>query len=389
MGQKIKVLYILPLGSIGGAEKVVLSLCRYHNKEQFEVIVCVLLSRGVVSDEIVATGNEVIILNMANGFDFVRASRLISIIRKRKIDIVNIHGQTPLAKLFSVLSRCPVIIHTDHGTTIGSPVRRKRRVVIFNRLITPFIHKFIAISEGMKRSMMLRERVPKDKIVQIYNGINVAALSKPTGKREKLISDLNLSSGIPVLGTIGRLVNEKQLPLLVKVLSILDKERIEFTMLIIGDGPQRGLLDLLLQENNLSHRVKLLGYRNDIPELLELMDVFLFSSGGEAFSVVLLEVMAKALPIVAFDVEGVNEAVVPDKTGFLVPFGDVEAFAKKVRILLESPDLALRMGQSAFKRVNTKFNISNIIRKTESLYEELLHLRSGSSFGLKRRSTLA
>ncbi len=171
---------------------------------------------------------------------------------------------------------------------------------------------------------------------------------------------------------MGRLAPEKQYPLLLKSLSILKNQGIEFIAIIVGDGPDRRYLESLAKKMNLNDRIRFLGQRNDVIQLLELMDVFVFSSGGEAFSITLLEVMTKAKPVVAFDVEGVNEAVVSTETGFLVPFGAVEEFANKVKLLLESPELALRMGKSGFERVNTEFDIRSNIKKLEALYESLL-----------------
>ena len=369
---KIRVLNIVPLGGIGGAEKFVLSLCRGHDRSRFEAMVCVLFSGGTVSDQIAREGYDVTALNMANGFDIFRALRLISVIRSLRIDIVNIHGQNPLGKLCSVLSGAPVIVHTDHGTTVGSPVTRRQRVVLFNRLLTPFINHFIAISQGMKQSLRLREKIPGNKITLIHNGVDVDAISKVSCNKTELRESLGIPPDIPVLGTVGRLAPEKQYPLLLKSLSILKNQGIEFVTLIVGDGPDRKPLESLAKKMSLNDQVRFLGQRNDVIQLLEFMDVFVFSSGGEAFSITLLEAMAKAKPIVAFDAEGVNEAVVSTETGFLVSFEDVEEFANKVKLLLESPELVLRMGKSGIERVNTEFDIRSNIKKLEALYESLL-----------------
>ena len=372
MAKKIRVLNIVPLGGIGGAEKFVLSLCRGYDRSRFEAMVCVLFSGGAVSDQIACEGSDVTVLNMANGFDLIRALRLIPIIRRWRIDIVNIHGQNPLGKLCSVLSGAPVIVHTDHGTTVGSPVTRRHRVVLFNRLLTPFIDHFIAISQGMKQSLCLREKIPGNKITLIYNGVDVDAISKVSCNKTELRESLGIHPCIPVLGTVGRLAPEKQYPLLLKSLSILKNRGIEFIALIVGDGPDRKPLEFLAEKMSLNDRIRFLGQRNDVIQLLELMDVFVFSSGGEAFSITMLEAMTKAKPIVAFDVKGVDEAIVTHETGFLVSFGDVEEFANKVKLLLESPELALRMGKSGFERVNTEFDIRSNIKKLEALYESLL-----------------
>lgn len=372
MGRRLNVLNVLPFGDIGGAQKFVHSLCRYHNKRYFNVKVAILFSGGTVSEKMSRGGYEVSILGMRNGFDFIRALRMIPIIRKQKIDIVNIHGQNPLGKICSILSCPPLLIHTDHGTTIGSPVKRRPRVVYFNRLLTPFISHFVAISKSMKQSLQLREKIPENKITLIFNGVDVEKISKDSNHNEDLRKSLTIPSDVPIVGTVGRLASEKQYPILFKVLSILKDQGVDFFTIIVGDGPERSTLEALVQKIDLSHHVRILGYRNDAIKLLEIMDVFAFTSGGEAFSLTLLEAMAKAKPIVAFDVEGVNEAVVNNQTGFLVPFGDTEAFSQKIKILLESTSLAQEMGIFGLERVRLMFNIKANIQKLESLYENLI-----------------
>lgn len=368
----------MPLGGIGGAEKFVLSLCRSHDKSRFEAMVCVLFSGGTVSDQIAREGYNVTVLNMSNGFDLIRALRLIPIIRSRRIDIVNIHGQNPLGKLCSVLSGAPVLVHTDHGTTVGSPVTRRQRVVLFNRLLTPFIDHFVAISQGMKQSLCLREKISGNKITLIYNGVDVDSISKVSCNKTELREFLGIPPCIPILGTVGRLAPEKQYPLLLKSLSILKNRGIEFIALIVGNGPDRKPLESLAKKMSLTDRIRFLGQRNDVIQLLELMDVFIFSSGGEAFSITLLEAMAKAKPIVAFDVEGVNEAVISEKIGYLVPFGNTEAFANRIYHLLENPKLARQMGQLAFKLARDRFNLSKNIGELEDLYDRLLMRKQNS-----------
>ncbi|MFX0195070.1 MAG: glycosyltransferase [Candidatus Hodarchaeota archaeon] len=362
----------MPLGSVGGAEKFVLSLCRHHDKNRFEIMVCVLFSSGAVSDEIASEGYEVISLNMANGFDFIRALGLIRIIRNRKVDIVNIHGQNPLGKLCSILGGATVTVHTDHGVTTSSPIKRKKRVVLCNRLLSPFIDHFIAISKGMVKSLMVRGKVPREKITLIYNGVDADSLSKPSRSKEELSRELGLDPRLPVIGTVGRLSAEKQFPLLFESLSLLRARGKEFICLIIGDGPERDYLERLCLSLHLRNRVRFLGERQDVAALLGLMKVFVFSSSGEGFSITLLEAMAKALPVVAFDVEGVNEAVASEETGYLVPFGKTEVFADQIYHLLENPELAKQMGKSALERVNADFDLSKNIRKLESLYDRLL-----------------
>jgi len=379
MDKRLRVLNVLPYGDIGGSQKFVLSLCTYHDKRLFDVAIAVLFSGGTVSDDISRQNFEVSVLGMRNGFDCVRALRLIPLIRRLRIDVVNVHGQNPLGKLCSILGFPPVVIHTDHGTTVGASVKRRPRVVFSNRLLTPFIHHFVAISKNMEKSLIIREKVPQGKITLIYNGIDVAKISKTSGLMNKLKQSLALPSAVPILGTVGRLAPEKQYPLLFRALAGLKEQKAEFFTIIVGDGPDRDPLEALVQKMGLNDRVRFLGYRNDVHHLLEVMDVFLFSSGGEAFSITLLEAMAKSKPIVAFDVEGVNEAVVDKRTGFLAPYGDVEEFANKAKALLDSPRLRQQMGRAALERAAAEFDIRKTIRKLEKLYVRLTDKTQRSS----------
>jgi len=292
---------------------------------------------------------------------------------RRKFDIVNMHSQNPLAKLFVIFGNPRVIVQTDHGTSLSSPVRRKQRVVLASRVLSPFFDHYIAVSNSMRRSLEVREKIPSHKITQIYNGVDVHAISKVCSEKSACLKrSLSLEPSIPVLGTIGRLAPEKEYPLLLKSLSLLKKQGRRFITLIVGDGPDKSILQYLITRMGLNGNVLMLGERNDAIDLIELFDVFLFTSSGEAFPITLLEAMAKAKPIVAFDVEGVNEAVLNDHTGFLVPFGDVEGLAEKAMVLVESRDLAAQMGKRALNLVSARFNLKTNIRMLEDLYNSLL-----------------
>jgi glycosyltransferase involved in cell wall biosynthesis len=371
----IHVLNVLPLGSTGGAEKFVSALCKHHDRSRFDIKVCILFSGDSVANEIVAQEIDVVRLNMKSGFDLQRAIPLSAFIRRNRIDVVNIHGQNPLGKLFAVLGRPPLIIHTDHGLSIGSPVKRKKRVVFFSRLISPFINHYIAISKGMVKSLQLREKVPLEKISLIYNGVDVKAIECLKGARRHTLNELGIPDGIPILGTVGRICREKQYPILIQALSMLKSQGLEFVALIIGDGPLKSEITRLAVDYGLANQVKLLGNRNDVFQLLDIMDIFVFPSGGEAFSITILEAMAKSKPIVAFNVDGVNEAIENGITGFLVPFKNIEEFAQKIKILIANPPLSLKMGQAGHRRILAYFDINRTVQETEMLYLKMLQQR--------------
>jgi glycosyltransferase involved in cell wall biosynthesis len=372
MNRIINVFHLLPTAGMGGAENFVLSLCRFHDPKRFKVAVGVLLSDDIVSKQIASEGFECVIFGMKNGFDVFRALKLTSFLRKRNIDIVNIHGQNPLGIFCSILARPPVIVNTDHGTTLGSPMKRKTRVVFTNRFLLPFVDHSIAISKGMKKSLLIREKIDRKKMTLIYNGVDVNAIQNTISDLRKLKTSLDIPQNVPVIGTVGRLAPEKQYPVMLESLAILKKQGKDFIALIIGDGPLRSHLEAQIDKMGLKKCVRLLGQRSDVYQLMKIIDIFTLSSGGEAFSITLLEAMASAKPIVAFDVEGINEAVFNEITGFLVPPGDTVKFSEKLTELFDSTELRNKMGKNGFLMVKRKFNIAEKIKDLEVLYINLL-----------------
>lgn len=373
MDSKIRILHILPQGTVGGAENYVLSLCRYHDKKRFCVRVCILFSEGIMSERMKSCACEVIHLNMTSGFDILKVFSLVSIIRNRKIDIVDLHGQTPLAKMACILSGVPVIVHTDHGPVVQSPLKRRERVIFANRLLSPFFDRFIAISRCMSDSLVVREKIPTNKISLVYNGVDVDAIRQVVCDTESMKKALNLSPKIPVLGTVGRLAPEKQLPFLLEVLKILKKRGLPFVALIIGDGPERKAIEKHILNMGLDECVKILGQREDVYQLLDIINIFLVSSGGEAFSIAILEAMAKGKPIVAYNVKGVNEAIISGETGLLASVNNKEELANNIQLLLQCPQFANRLGQQAYKRTKKLFNIPQNVEQLESIFQTLLN----------------
>ncbi|MFW6193864.1 MAG: glycosyltransferase, partial [Gemmatimonadota bacterium] len=143
-------------------------------------------------------------------------------------------------------------------------------------------------------------------------------------------------------------------------------------LLLVGDGPERFVIESLIDGLGLDNRVHLLGLRSDVADLLAGSDLFLLSSVSEAASLSILEAMAVGLPVVATRVGGNPEVVVEGETGHLVPPGDLEAFADRVVELLRRPDLRRRMGEAGRRRVRTEFHLDRVADRYLRLYGELV-----------------
>ncbi|HET9379048.1 MAG TPA: glycosyltransferase family 4 protein [Chthoniobacterales bacterium] len=179
---------------------------------------------------------------------------------------------------------------------------------------------------------------------------------------------------------VGRLVAAKGLPILLKALATLEGIQLE----VVGDGPDRKMLEDLAQSLGLSNRVEFLGYQSqaDVRELLKQTDVFALSSFAEGVPVVLMEAMAAGIPVVATRIAGIPELVQHEKSGLLVAPGDPVDIARAIRLLLEDPELRNRYASAGRKRIEAEFDING---ETRWLATILTNALAGNEIGLRRQ----
>jgi glycosyltransferase involved in cell wall biosynthesis len=189
-----------------------------------------------------------------------------------------------------------------------------------------------------------------------------------------------------VIGAIGVLRAQKAHHVFLRAAAQLLAENPELTVLIAGDGPERPALEALVAELGISSNVRLLGYREDVPDVLRALDVAVSSSDFEGSPLAVMEYMDAARPIVATAVGGVPDLIDDGVHGLLVPPGDSGALARAVAELLADPASARRMGEHARERRRTEFDIDTLVRRLEDLYEELLEQKHAAHGRRGRRS---
>jgi glycosyltransferase involved in cell wall biosynthesis len=145
------------------------------------------------------------------------------------------------------------------------------------------------------------------------------------------------------------------------------------TLLLVGDGPDRSILEQQAARYRLSRRVTFMGEQTDVPSLLAAMDILALPSLHEGMPNVVLEAMAAGLPVVASHTGGVPEVVVHGETGWLVAAADPGALCNAIINLLNDPPRAHAMGKAGRQRVERLFNLANTISITETLYEQLVN----------------
>jgi glycosyltransferase involved in cell wall biosynthesis len=167
-------------------------------------------------------------------------------------------------------------------------------------------------------------------------------------------------------------VELKGLEYLLNAAAALRREFPGLRVEIAGSGPQRAKLEQMVEQMELKGHVEFLGWVHELSSVLPRWDIFVMPSLEEGFGISALDAMAAGLPVVASSVGGVPELVVDGETGWLVPPGDAEALASRLRLLLCNPELRISVGAAAHAHVRDHFNAAQMTGNFARLYDELL-----------------
>lgn len=279
------------------------------------------------------------------------------------------------AQLPAGLAGVPVRVHGEHGWDVEDlhGTDWKRRWI--RRRMRPWVHQYVALSRHLEGYLKEHIRVPSRRIAQIYNGVDVARFhpAEPETVREPMGPD----SPTPfVVGTVGRLQEVKDQRTLVSAVALLLRRRPELRqrlrLVIIGDGPQGEELRAQIETEALGDHVWLAGSRDDVPALLQGMDLFVLPSLAEGICNTILEAMACGRPVVATAVGGNPELVSAGETGDLVPPGAPRELADAIEQYVDDPERVRRQGGAARLRAEREFSLGTMVARYQGLYDGLL-----------------
>lgn len=367
----IHVLYLITDLNFGGAQKVLSDMLKRLDKNRFmPTVACLFGGDGPVADEIRAIDIPVVDLGMIAKWRLDALVRLFLLLRRMRPVILHaslFHANIP-GRVFGRLAGVPIIITWRQNVNIGGQIRE-----LINRWTAELGDRTVAVSDLVLQVEIKRARISPDKVVTIYNGIDVSAFATPNPEvAAQIRQSFDIPPGTLLVGTVGRLHPQKGLDNLLTAMPIIKRQFPNLRLLIIGDGELRNSSEIQAQSLGISDDVIFTGPRTDVPEIIPTLDVFSLPSLWEGLSLALLEAMAAGLPVVATSVGGTPEVVVDGATGLLVPPRDPTALAEAITHILTNPSMAHRMGQAGRERVTKHFSIDETVRKTEQLYETLL-----------------
>jgi glycosyltransferase involved in cell wall biosynthesis len=368
---KKKILYLCQTLGIGGAEQLLLTTLKYLDKERFQPVVYCIGEKGAIGEEIEKTGTAVCAMNRRIYLWNIGIARaLVKIFRKEKPDILhtNLFYPNYFGRVAAMFARVPIVIATEHGTYSGC---KKSYHYLIDFILSFYTTKIIAVSEAVKRYLMIHALIPAKKITVVYNAIDFDRFEKTRKDgKDSAKKKLGFSDTDFLIGCVGNISPWKGYLYLLEAFKAVLGDIPQAKLCIVGRDNLgfRGQLEEFTGDNGLRKSVNFLGERRDIPEILNVLDLFVFPPVTEGLGISLLEAMYMGLPVIASRVEGVSEVVEDEKDGILLPPAQSRLLAEKITGLYRDKNTMLKIAGNARAKIESRFLPKDYIRSLESLY---------------------
>lgn len=283
--------------------------------------------------------------------------------------VLHAHGGEAFKySVFATTGRRTPIVYRRIGSAPGAITRGPRRMV--HSALLRRSDRVVAVAESVHRETVTTFRMPHDRVVTIPRGVDPGRLRVEQG-RAAVRGALRIPASAPVLISIGALSPEKDPLAALDVCAEVARSMPDVTYLFAGAGPMQGELRGAVEARGLGDRVRLLGVRGDIGDLLEASDLLVLASRTEGMPGCVIEAGMAGVPAVAFGVAGVPEVVIDGVTGYVVDPGNHARLAQRTLELLSDEDGRKRMGLAAKERCIRAFDIGGVALRYADVYSEV------------------
>ncbi|MBU1130831.1 glycosyltransferase [Patescibacteria group bacterium] len=354
--QKIKLAFVLCSLAYGGAERLVLDLIKNLNPRLFEIHLLTVKGGGGLWTEFKKTGINICLYNKKTKLGLLTLWRLKKYFQKNRIQIVHTHlfaGDT-WGRLAAKWAGAPIIISTEHNINLDEGPAKK----IIKRILSRFTNQIIAVSQAVKNYQTLKEKIPSQKIIVIYNGLDL----------NRFPFNYRPLRQAATLGIIGRLEPQKgHAPALLAFKEVLKKYP-QTKLLIIGQGSLKPKLVKLGQKLHIADSLSWQSPRENVNDFLKQINILLAPSLWEGFGIVAIEALAAGVPVIASQVDGLKEIITDGENGFLAPVNNPGGLAQKIIEVMENSDKLEGVSLKGRKKVINLFTIQQMAERYQKIY---------------------
>jgi glycosyltransferase involved in cell wall biosynthesis len=356
----------------GGVEEVVLGLLQRLDPSEFRLAIAAPpLLLEALGPDLAGVRLDTLAVEAESLTHVGQLRRLAAFMRRLRPDVVNPHlfrstaVAAPLARALGIGR----VVETYHGREAWRQGALRGRFVA-DRLVARLVTRVIAVSRGAAEFLIHGKGYPAEKVLVIPNGRDLTRFA-PGAHREAVRKELGLDAGAPVVGVVGRLEAQKGHVHLLDAWPEVVRVHPDARLLVVGEGSLHDALVSQARRLAVADHVQFIGFRSDVPRVLDAIDVLALPSLHEGMPLTVIEAAAAGRPVVATAVDGTPETVRDGETGFLVPPADPPALARALLAVLADRDAGARMGREAARWARERFDINAHVEATARVYHEV------------------
>jgi sugar transferase (PEP-CTERM/EpsH1 system associated) len=355
----------------GGLENGVVNVVNGLPEQSFRHVIIALTEASDFKQRLKRADVPVYTLNKKPGKDPSAYFRLYSLLRKLRPTVVHTRNLATIeGALIARLAGVPLRIHGEHGWDVYDPDGSNKKYRALRRLMNPAVHRFVTVSKEIEKWLVTSVGIPAGKVMRICNGVDTQRFQPPTHRKRDVLPAAIFSPGTIAVGSVTRFSEIKD-PFNV-VRAFIEARRAPggqvLRLAMVGDGPMYADALQLLRDAQMEGVAWLPGSRDDVPQILAELDVFVLGSLREGISNTVLESMASGLPVIATATGGNLELVQDGVNGHLVPPGDSAAMAQALLAYAVDPALRERHGRESRARAEREYSLRRMLSDYESLY---------------------
>lgn len=364
-----KVLHVLPMNKMSGAERMALLICK--NMKQYEpIVVC---GGEKLKDIFENSGIKSYAISFSNKKMFTTLMGIKKIIRENDIKIIHAHDNNASlnAYLTKVIFRLDIKvishIHSCYPFLNGMGINKKidsifRKKYDHNIVCGKLVYDFYNENAYY---------FPKEKTTVLSNAIDIEEiLNRKSCEYKEVISEFNIPMDKKILGFVGRICDIKGIVPFIYELSKWRDQFKDCKILLVGNGNQEDQVKDLIRSLKLEDIFILTGFQENVYKFYPVIDLFFLPSRYEGLPMVILEAMAFKKPVISMDVGSINELIYDGKTGYLIESGNYNEFVRKLIEVKGQDNLIEKLGRNAFDYINRNYNIKIYVKNIENLYDK-------------------
>ncbi len=371
-GNKIRIAFVVwTLEGMAGSEHVVFDIVRKLNKNRYEILI-LSFKDGPIRNLYENLGVKVRVFFKRRKMDLNFIKSIRNCLIKEDIDILNAHHLSPFYCSFLATRKTGVkIIFTEHSVWQLEELSLGKKLL--NKIIFKRVDALVAISEEMRKYYLEKIGIDDKKVHLITNGIDLNRFKKIDKNGKKW--EFGFKPNDKIIGMVANIRQEKNHKLLLSAFNEIAREMQDIHLLLVGLDCMDGEVQGFSRKFEAADRIHFLGPREDVPEILNILDIFCLTSLHEGLPISLLEAMACEVPVVGSDVLGIKEVIKHEENGILFESHNKEMLIKTIRSLLLNDELRKTIGCRGRVYVEKHYDIEREIKEYEAMFEQLKYGR--------------